>query len=50
LYGLRAKEALALAGVVVDLRVAQTVNGVRGVHVLLPHHAIEKVSHARLVL
>ena len=50
MYGLRAKDALAPAGLVVDLRVTQTVNGVRGGHAILPHHAIEKVSPARLVL
>ena len=33
-------EALALASVVVDLRVTQLVNGVKGVHAVLPHDAI----------
>jgi acetamidase/formamidase len=33
-------EALALASVVVDLRVTQLVNGVRGVHAVLRHDAI----------
>jgi acetamidase/formamidase len=46
-YGLRAKEALALAGLVVDLRITQVVNGVRGVHALLPHQAVEKVAADR---
>lgn len=32
--------ALALASVVVDLRITQIVNGVRGVHAFLPHGAI----------
>ena len=32
--------ALALASLVVDLRITQVVNGVRGVHALLPHGAI----------
>ncbi len=35
LYGLKPKEALALAGLVVDLRITQIVNGVRGVHAVL---------------
>ena len=32
--------ALALASVVVDIRVTQIVNGVRGVHAVLPHGAV----------
>jgi acetamidase/formamidase len=44
-YGLRAEEALA--GLVVDLRVTQIVNGVRGVHAVLPPHAVEKVAPDR---
>jgi acetamidase/formamidase len=39
-HGLERREALAFASVVVDLRVTQMVNGVRGVHALLPHRAI----------
>ena len=36
------KEALALASVVVDLRLTQVVNhGVYGVHAILPHGAIQ---------
>jgi acetamidase/formamidase len=38
--GLERRDALALASVVVDLRVTQMVNGVRGVHALLAHDAI----------
>lgn len=34
------KEALALASVVVDLRITQVVNGVCGVHAVLPHGAV----------
>jgi acetamidase/formamidase len=34
------REALALASVVVDLRITQMVNGVRGVHARLPHDAL----------
>lgn len=37
--GIPRREALALASVVVDLRVTQVVNGVRGVHAVLPHNA-----------
>lgn len=40
-YGLARHQALGLASVVVDLRVTQLVNGVRGVHAILPHQAIE---------
>jgi acetamidase/formamidase len=35
-HGLERREALALASVVVDLRITQVVNGVRGVHAVLP--------------
>ncbi len=38
--GLERKEALALASLVVDLRITQIVNGTRGVHAILPHNAI----------
>lgn len=40
LFGYERKEALALASLVVDLRITQIVNGVRGVHAVLPHDAI----------
>jgi acetamidase/formamidase len=39
-HGLTPAQALALASVVVDLRVTQVVNGAKGVHALLPHDAI----------
>jgi acetamidase/formamidase len=39
-HGLERRDALALASVVVDLRVTQIVNGVKGVHAMLPHDAI----------
>jgi acetamidase/formamidase len=39
-YDLARREALALASSVVELRVTQVVNGVRGVHALLPDGAI----------
>ena len=41
-------DALALASVVVDLRVTQLVNGARGVHAVLPHDAITVNAGARL--
>lgn len=37
---LERRDALALASVVVDLRITQIVNGVKGVHAVLPHDAI----------
>lgn len=39
-HGLERRDALALASVVVDLRVTQMVNGVRGVHAVLRHDAV----------
>lgn len=39
-YGMGRSEALAMASVVIDLRVTQVVNGVKGVHAVLPHGAI----------
>ena len=39
-YDLARREALALSSTVVELRVTQVVNGVRGVHALLPEGAI----------
>jgi acetamidase/formamidase len=40
--GLPRRAALALASVVVDLRLTQVVNGVVGVHAVLPHGAIRQ--------
>jgi acetamidase/formamidase len=40
LHGFARKEALSLASLLVDLHVTQIVNGVRGVHALLPHGAL----------
>ncbi len=40
LHGVPRPDAMALAGVVVDLRVTQVVNGVVGVHAVLPHGAV----------
>jgi len=39
-HGLERAEALALASLVVDLRITQMVNGVRGVHARLVHDAL----------
>jgi acetamidase/formamidase len=39
-HGLDRREALALASVVVDLRVTQLVNGARGIHTRLAHDAL----------
>ena len=39
-YGIEKTEATALASVAVDLRVTQVVNGVKGVHAVLPYGAI----------
>jgi acetamidase/formamidase len=43
LLHLSAKSALALASLVVDLRITQVVNGVRGVHAFLPHDAVDGI-------
>jgi acetamidase/formamidase len=40
LYGCARNEAVNLASLVVDLRITQLVNGVRGVHAVLPHGAV----------
>jgi acetamidase/formamidase len=39
-HGLERRDALALASLVVDLRITQVVNGVLGVHAVLPHDAL----------
>ena len=39
-HGLTRRDALALASLVVDLRVTQIVNGIKGIHAFLPHGAI----------
>lgn len=43
-YGLSSKEALSLASLVVNLRITQMVNGVRGVHAVLPHGVLRPAS------
>lgn len=45
-YGMTTQEALVMASVAVDLRVTQIVNGVQGVHAVLPKGAI-KLSESR---
>jgi acetamidase/formamidase len=40
LYGIDQHDALGLASVTVDLRITQIVNGVRGVHAVLPYGAV----------
>jgi acetamidase/formamidase len=40
--GLTRGQALGLASLIVDLRVTQIVNGVKGVHAVLPHGALRK--------
>jgi acetamidase/formamidase len=47
-HGLSRHQALGLASVVVDLRITQMVNGVRGVHALLPHDAFGTSAATRL--
>ena len=41
LYQIPRKEAYALASLVVDIRVTQIVNLVKGAHAVLPHGAIK---------
>jgi acetamidase/formamidase len=43
LVGVNRSQALALASVEVLLRVTQVVNGVKGVHAVLPHEAIDRL-------
>ncbi|MES2462353.1 MAG: acetamidase/formamidase family protein [Armatimonadota bacterium] len=42
--GLTRGQALGLASLIVDLRITQIVNGVKGVHAVLPHFALRKAS------
>jgi acetamidase/formamidase len=41
LYGLNRVEAMAVGSSVVDLRITQVVNGVKGVHACLPHGVLD---------
>jgi acetamidase/formamidase len=47
LYGFSPRQALSLASLVVDLRITQMVNGIRGVHALLRDDAIEQCKEPR---
>jgi acetamidase/formamidase len=47
LYAFAPRQALSLASLVVDLRITQMVNGVRGVHALLRGDAIEQAMQPR---
>jgi acetamidase/formamidase len=47
LYGFSPRQALSLASLVVDLRITQIVNGVRGVHALLRSDAIEQAMEPK---
>jgi acetamidase/formamidase len=40
-YGTEKKEAVALASLLVDLHITQIVNGVKGVHAILPYGALQ---------
>ena len=42
LFGYDRTQALAMASLVVDCRITQIVNGVRGVHAVLPHGALDE--------
>ena len=44
LHAIHVRDALALASVAVHLRITQVVNGVRGVHALLPPEALRRVG------
>lgn len=41
-YGTERKEAVALSSLLVDLHISQIVNGVKGVHAILPYGALTK--------
>ncbi|MEH6954373.1 acetamidase/formamidase family protein [Neobacillus drentensis] len=43
LYQVDKLEATALASVAVDLRITQIVNGIKGVHAVLPHETLRKI-------
>jgi acetamidase/formamidase len=40
-HGFSRKRALNLASLIVDTRITQIVNGVKGVHAVLPHEALQ---------
>jgi acetamidase/formamidase len=43
-HGIRRPVSLGLASLLVDMRITQIVNGVRGVHAVLPHGAIRSIK------
>ena len=43
-YGINRVEAMALGSAVIDLRITQIVNGIKGVHACLPHGALRTTS------
>ncbi|ALS28777.1 acetamidase/formamidase [Paenibacillus sp. 32O-W] len=43
-YGLNRVEAMAIGSSVIDLRITQIVNGVKGVHACLPHGALTQLE------
>jgi acetamidase/formamidase len=45
-FGFSPLRALALASLEVHARITQVVNGVQGVHALLPWDAVERLKHA----
>jgi acetamidase/formamidase len=47
LYDFSPRQALSLASLVVDLRITQMVNGVRGVHALLRDDCIEQCTEPK---
>src|SRR5262245_19734080 len=47
LYGFSPRQALSLASLVVDLRITQMVNGIRGVHALLRDDSIEQCKEPK---
>lgn len=46
-YGTERKEAVALASLLVDVRISQIVNGVKGVHAILPHGALQRAVRSQ---
>ena len=47
LYGFSPRQALSLASLVVDLRITQVVNGIRGVHALLRDDSIKQCKERK---
>ena len=47
LYGFSPRQALSFASLIVNLRITQMVNGVRGVHALLRDDSIEQCTESK---